>query len=171
MGASHSGMLYVVGTPIGNLGDLTARAAETFRAADVICCEDTRVTSKLLSHLGISKPLLRCDDNVIARRAPELVERVLAGERIAFASDAGMPSVSDPGQVLVELARNAGRRVEVIPGPYGLHHRARWRPEYPASISSSRAFCRAGTASACAVCDGSPAFPARSLLRDARIAS
>ena len=82
MGASHSGMLSMVGTPIGNLGDLTARAAETFRAADVICCEDTRVTSKLLSHLGISKPLLRCDDNVIARRAPELVERVLAGERI-----------------------------------------------------------------------------------------
>lgn len=117
MGASHSGMLSMVGTPIGNLGDLTARAAETFRAADVICCEDTRVTSKLLSHLGISKPLLRCDDNVIARRAPELVERVLAGERIAFASDAGMPSVSDPGQVLVEHARNEGAPVEVIPGP------------------------------------------------------
>ena len=117
MGASPSGMLSMVGTPIGNLGDLTARAAETFRAADVICCEDTRVTSKLLSHLGISKPLLRCDDNVIGRRAPELVERVLAGERIAFASDAGMPSVSDPGQVLVELARNEGAPVEVIPGP------------------------------------------------------
>lgn len=117
VGASPSGMLSMVGTPIGNLGDLTARAAETFRAADVICCEDTRVTSKLLSHLGISKPLLRCDDNVIVRRAPELVERVLAGERIAFASDAGMPSVSDPGQVLVEHARNEGAPVEVIPGP------------------------------------------------------
>ena len=63
------------------------------------------MTGKLLAYLGISKPLVRCDDNVIERRAPELVGRVLAGERIAFASDAGMPSVSDPGQVLVELAR------------------------------------------------------------------
>lgn len=111
------GMLSLVGTPIGNLGDLTARAAETFRAADLICCEDTRVTSKLLAHLGISKPLMRCDDNVIERRAPELVERVLAGDRIAFASDAGMPSVSDPGQVLVEMARRQEAPVEVIPGP------------------------------------------------------
>ena len=89
-----SGLLSLVGTPIGNLGDLSPRAAETFRTADLICCEDTRVTSKLLAHLGISKSLMRCDDNVIAQRAPELVERVLAGERIAFASDAGMPSVS-----------------------------------------------------------------------------
>lgn len=111
------GLLSLVGTPIGNLGDLSPRAAETFRTADLICCEDTRVTSKLLAHLGISKSLMRCDDNVIAQRAPELVERVLAGERIAFASDAGMPSVSDPGQVLVELARREGAPVEVIPGP------------------------------------------------------
>lgn len=111
------GLLSLVGTPIGNLGDLSPRAAETFRTADLICCEDTRVTSKLLAHLGISKPLMRCDDNVIVQRAPELVERVLAGERIAFASDAGMPSVSDPGQVLVELARREGAPVEVIPGP------------------------------------------------------
>lgn len=111
------GMLSMVGTPIGNLGDLSARAAETFRAADLICCEDTRVTSKLLAHLGISKPLMRCDDNVIERRAPELIDRILAGERIAFASDAGMPSVSDPGQVLVEAARREGAPVEVIPGP------------------------------------------------------
>ena len=111
------GLLSLVGTPIGNLGDLSPRAAETFRTADLICCEDTRVTSKLLVHLGISKSLMRCDDNVIAQRAPELVERVLAGERIAFASDAGMPSVSDPGQVLVELARREGAPVEVIPGP------------------------------------------------------
>ena len=116
-GAPSTGMLSLVGTPIGNLGDLTPRAAKAFSSADAICCEDTRVTSKLLAHLGISKPLIRCDENVIARRAPELVERVLAGERIAFASDAGMPSVSDPGQVLVELAREQGAPVEVIPGP------------------------------------------------------
>lgn len=116
-GGGAGGMLSLVGTPIGNLGDLSTRAAETFRRADAVCCEDTRVTGKLLAYLGISKPLVRCDDNVIERRAPELVGRVLAGERIAFASDAGMPSVSDPGQVLVELARCKGVPVEVIPGP------------------------------------------------------
>ena len=116
-GGGAGGMLSLVGTPIGNLGDLSTRAAETFRRADAVCCEDTRVTGKLLAYLGISKPLVRCDDNVIERRAPELVDRVLAGERIAFASDAGMPSVSDPGQVLVELACNEGAPVEVIPGP------------------------------------------------------
>lgn len=116
-GGGAEGMLSLVGTPIGNLGDLSARAVETFRRADAVCCEDTRVTGKLLAYLGISKPLVRCDDNVIERRAPELVGRVLAGERIAFASDAGMPSVSDPGQVLVELARREDAPVEVIPGP------------------------------------------------------
>ena len=116
-GGGAGGMLSLVGTPIGNLGDLSTRAAETFRRADAVCCEDTRVTGKLLAYLEISKPLVRCDDNVIERRAPELVGRVLAGERIAFASDAGMPSVSDPGQVLVGLARCKGAPVEVIPGP------------------------------------------------------
>lgn len=115
-GVSRGG-LAVIGTPIGNLGDLSPRAAEAFRAADVICCEDTRVTSKLLAHLGISKPLLRCDENVISQRAAELVDRMAAGERIAFASDAGMPSVSDPGQVLVDAALEADLPVEVVPGP------------------------------------------------------
>lgn len=114
---AHGGRLYVVGTPIGNLGDLSARAASAFEAADAICCEDTRVTSKLLAHLGISRPLVRCDENVIASRAGQLVDRMLAGEVLAFASDAGMPGVSDPGQVLVDAARDAGVPVEVIPGP------------------------------------------------------
>ena len=112
-----SGCLYMVGTPIGNLGDMSPRVAEAFRAADAICCEDTRVTSKLLAHLGISKTLIRCDENVIVQRAPELVDRLLVGETLAFASDAGMPSVSDPGQVLVDAARDAGVEVQVIPGP------------------------------------------------------
>ena len=112
-----AGRLYVVGTPIGNLGDLTPRAAEAFRAADAVCCEDTRVTGKLLTHLGISKPLVRCDENVIAARADELIDRMLTGEVLAFASDAGMPSVSDPGQVLVDAAREVGVDVEVVPGP------------------------------------------------------
>lgn len=115
--SSTSGRLIIVGTPIGNLGDLTPRVAQAFEAADAICCEDTRVTSKLLAHLGISRPLVRCDENVIASRSPELIGRMLAGDVIAFASDAGMPSVSDPGQVLVDAAREAGVDVEVIPGP------------------------------------------------------
>ncbi len=115
--SAHTGKLYVVGTPIGNLGDLSPRVGEAFAAADAICCEDTRVTSKLLMHLGISKPLVRCDENVIASRAAGLVDRLLAGETLAFASDAGMPSVSDPGQALVEAAREADVPVEVIPGP------------------------------------------------------
>lgn len=115
--SSTSGRLIIVGTPIGNLGDLTPRVEQAFEAADAICCEDTRVTSKLLAHLGISRPLVRCDENVIASRSPELIGRMLAGDVIAFASDAGMPSVSDPGQVLVDAAREAGVDVEVIPGP------------------------------------------------------
>lgn len=115
--SSASGRLIIVGTPIGNLGDLTPRVAHAFEAADAICCEDTRVTSKLLAHLGISRPLVRCDENVIASRSPELIGRMLAGDVIAFASDAGMPSVSDPGQVLVDASREAGVDVEVIPGP------------------------------------------------------
>ena len=115
--SARMGKLYVVGTPIGNLGDLSPRVGEAFAAADAICCEDTRVTSKLLMHLGISKPLVRCDENVIASRATGLVDRLLAGETLAFASDAGMPSVSDPGQALVEAAREADVPVEVIPGP------------------------------------------------------
>lgn len=116
-GAGRAGRLYVVGTPIGNLGDLTPRAGEAFRAADLVCCEDTRVTAKLLNHLGVQRPLMRCDENVMDKRAAGLVERMLAGDVIAYASDAGMPGVSDPGQVLVDAAHAAGVGVEVVPGP------------------------------------------------------
>ncbi len=115
--ASAGGGLSVVGTPIGNLGDFSPRAAQTFAAADLICCEDTRVTAKLLAHTGISKPLMRLDEHVIAARTPDLIARMQAGERIAFASDAGMPAISDPGQVLVDAAREADVPVDVIPGP------------------------------------------------------
>ena len=114
---ANQGKLFIVGTPIGNLGDLSPRAVEAFRAADAVCCEDTRVTGKLLSAAGVSRQLIRCDENVIAGRAPSLVDRMLAGETLAFASDAGMPGVSDPGQVLVDAAREAGVSVEVVPGP------------------------------------------------------
>ena len=101
---ANQGKLFIVGTPIGNLGDLSPRAVEAFRVADAVCCEDTRVTGKLLSAAGVSRPLIRCDENVIAGRAPSLVDRMLAGETLAFASDAGMPGVSDPGQMLVDGA-------------------------------------------------------------------
>ena len=114
---ASGGRLFVVGTPIGNLGDLSPRAVEAFRAADAILCEDTRVTAKLLAHAGVSRPLLRCDENVIGARAPAFVDRMLAGEVLAFASDAGMPGVSDPGQVLVDASLDAGVPVEVVPGP------------------------------------------------------
>ena len=110
-------MLTVVGTPIGNLDDLSPRAARALSEADAVCCEDTRVTGKLLAHLGVSKPLVRCDENVIARRVPEVLERLRAGEKIAYASDAGMPGVSDPGQRLVDAARAEGLPVTVVPGP------------------------------------------------------
>lgn len=121
MGAASSvglaGVLSMVGTPIGNLDDASPRVLATLGQASVICCEDTRVTSKLLARFGIHVPLMRCDENVIASRVEEVLGRVAAGERVAFVSDAGMPGISDPGQRLVDAAIEAGLRVEVIPGP------------------------------------------------------
>lgn len=111
------GQLSIVPTPLGNLGDMTARALEALEQADVVCAEDTRVTGKLLAHFGIRVKLERCDENVIAQRAPELVARMQAGEHVAFCSDAGMPGISDPGIVLVDAAYDAGVPVDVLPGP------------------------------------------------------
>lgn len=111
------GMLSLVGTPIGNLSDASPRVLETLRGADVLLCEDTRVTSKLLARFEIRVPLERCDENVIASRVESVLARVAAGSRVAFVSDAGMPGVSDPGQRLVDAALDAGLPVEVIPGP------------------------------------------------------
>lgn len=110
-------MLSLVGTPIGNLGDLSGRVRDTLVAADVVLCEDTRVTGRLLSAMGLKRPLERCDENVIASRVPAVLERVFSGQRVAFASDAGMPAVSDPGRRLVDAALDAGLPVEVVPGP------------------------------------------------------
>lgn len=115
--APTGGMLSVVGTPIGNLADASPRVVETLRTADVILCEDTRVTGKLLAHFGIHTPLTRADDNVLAARIAPTLDRIAAGERVAFVSDAGMPGVSDPGQRLVDAALDEGLPVEVIPGP------------------------------------------------------
>lgn len=114
---SREGLLSVVGTPIGNLSDASPRVVSTLDAADTVLCEDTRVTGKLLSALGIHAHMERCDENVIASRVPALLERLEAGEHLAFVSDAGMPGVSDPGQRLVDAALDAGVRVEVVPGP------------------------------------------------------
>ena len=111
------GLLSIVGTPIGNLRDASPRVIETLGRADVVLCEDTRVTGKLLAAFDLHTRLERCDENVIASRVPAVLERLEAGERVAFVSDAGMPGVSDPGQKLVDAALDVGLKVEVIPGP------------------------------------------------------
>ncbi len=113
----REGRLYVCPTPLGNLGDITLRTLDALRDADVVCAEDTRVTGKLLAALGIEKRLERLDENTIGKRAEAVAERILAGERIAYCSDAGMPGVSDPGMRLVAAAREIGCNVDVLPGP------------------------------------------------------
>lgn len=116
-GVLCGGVLSVVGTPIGNLDDASPRVVDALRRADVLLCEDTRVTSKLLARFGIRVPLQRADENTLAFRIAPTLERIEAGAHVAFVSDAGMPGVSDPGQRLVDAALDAGLRVEVIPGP------------------------------------------------------
>lgn len=112
-----AGKLIICPTPIGNLGDMTERALEALRSADAVCAEDTRVTGKLLAAYRIEKRIERLDEALIGERAASLVERVGAGEVIAYCSDAGMPGVSDPGLRLVRAARDADVLVEVLPGP------------------------------------------------------
>ena len=108
--------LYVVATPIGNLGDLSPRAAETLRNCALILAEDTRVTGKLLAHIGAKAPMRRYDDHSTDNHRAMLVDR-LAGEAVAIVSDAGTPLISDPGYKLVRSARDAGRQVHTVPGP------------------------------------------------------
>jgi len=108
--------LYIVATPIGNLGDLAPRAAETLRHADLILAEDTRVTGKLLKHAGVTTPMRRYDDHSKEVDRNMIVDRI-ADEAIAIVSDAGTPLVSDPGYKLVRAARQAGREVRTVPGP------------------------------------------------------
>lgn len=115
--APASGKLIICPTPLGNLGDVTRRTVEAFSSCDVVCCEDTRVTGKLLFALGIEKRLERLDEATISHVADRIASRVVAGEVIGYASDAGMPGVSDPGQRLVDAVRAAGGAVEVLPGP------------------------------------------------------
>lgn len=107
--------LYIVATPIGNLGDITLRSIETLRRCDVVACEDTRVTGKLLKHLGLSRPLWRYDDHAEPRDRDRLIER-MRSEAVALVSDAGTPLVSDPGYRLVNAARSEGIAVTTLPG-------------------------------------------------------
>jgi 16S rRNA (cytidine1402-2'-O)-methyltransferase len=112
------GTLVLVGTPIGNLGDLAPRAAEALAAADVVCCEDTRRTGKLLSLAGVERrPFVVVNEHTEAREIPRVLARLARGERVALVSDAGMPGVSDPGERLVAAAVAEGHPVEVVPGP------------------------------------------------------
>ena len=111
------GMLYLVPTPIGNLGDISIRCRETLEAADFIAAEDTRVSLKLLNHLGIKKSLVSYYEHNKAFKGDQIVERILAGETCALVSDAGSPAISDPGEDLVKQCAAAGITVCAIPGP------------------------------------------------------
>lgn len=114
--------LFIVGTPIGNLKDITFRAAETLRAADVIACEDTRRTAVLLNALEIKKPLLSYHKFNERETAEKLVAEVSAGRAVALVTDAGMPCISDPGAVLINAARAAGVETEIIGGVTAFTH-------------------------------------------------
>src|SRR4051812_10602828 len=114
------GTLYLVATPIGNLEDITLRAIRTLRECDLVAAEDTRRSGQLLKHLGISKPLLSYFQFNEARRSEEILERLKRGEKVALVTDAGTPGISDPGERVVRAAREAGLRVESVPGPCAL---------------------------------------------------
>ena len=113
---NNFGTLYVVATPIGNLGDMTIRGLETLKTVDAIAAEDTRHTSGLLSHFGISKKLIAVHEHNEHQSAEKLLTQLQAGESIALVTDAGTPGISDPGAVVVDLVRKAGVKVVPIPG-------------------------------------------------------
>ena len=115
-----SGTLYLVPTPIGNLGDISPRMAEALAQADFIAAEDTRVSVKLLNHLGIKKPMVSYYRHNTSTSGPAILERLLAGESCALVTDAGTPAISDPGEELVALCAQAGVEVVSIPGPCAL---------------------------------------------------
>ena len=112
------GVLVLVATPIGNLGDLSPRAVEELSRADVVACEDTRRTGRLLAHAGVRAPaLLVVNDHTEGAAVAEVLARLDRGERVAVVTDAGMPGISDPGERLVRAAAGSGHAVEVVPGP------------------------------------------------------
>ncbi len=112
-----SAALVLVATPIGNLGDISPRAVEELERADLVCCEDTRRTGRLLAHLAVGSRMLRTDDHTENRVASEVISLLESGKRVVLVSDAGTPGVSDPGQRLVGLVLAAGHLVTVVPGP------------------------------------------------------
>lgn len=117
-GIGRPGRLVLVGTPIGNLGDLTPRAVEVLASADLVCCEDTRRTGRLLQHAGVRATALKVvNDHTEVDSVPHVLERLGRGETVAVVTDAGMPGISDPGERLVAAAIGAGFAVEVVPGP------------------------------------------------------
>ena len=109
--------LYIIGTPIGNLGDISFRAVEILKTVDLVACEDTRRTLKLLSHLGVRVPLLSCRAQNEGAAAEKLILALNEGKILAYASDAGTPGISDPGAVLARLVAEAGHEVIPVPGP------------------------------------------------------
>lgn len=111
------GTLYVVGTPIGNLGDMTYRAVETLEKVDFICAEDTRVSAKLLNYFEIKTPVVSYHEHNAAQVGESICDRIAAGENAAIVTDAGMPCISDPGELLVKMCAERGIKVEVVPGP------------------------------------------------------
>ncbi len=137
-----SGCLYVVGTPIGNLGDMSPRAVEILSSADFIAAEDTRVTLKLLNKFEIHTPLVSYHEHNYMTMGPKIVERLQAGENCALVTDAGMPAISDPGEDLVRLCRENGVEVMSVPGPSALI------TALAISGMSSRRFCFEGFLSA-----------------------
>ena len=112
-----SGILYVVGTPIGNLGDMSPRAVETLENVDFIAAEDTRVTLKLLNHFGIIRPMVSYFEHNKHQRGEIICQRILSGENCAIVTDAGMPCISDPGELLVKQCEEYGIEVKAVPGP------------------------------------------------------
>ena len=123
MNSSMSGRLVLVGTPIGNLGDLSPRALEVLGQAAVVACEDTRRTGRLLSHFGIVSPTyIVVNEHTEGDAADRVIEHVQRGDVVVLVSDAGMPGVSDPGEFLVSRAIAAGVAVEVVPGPSAVLH-------------------------------------------------
>lgn len=110
-------MLYLVATPIGNLGDITLRALEVLKNADLIACEDTRHSGHLLAHYQIRKPLISYHEHNEARRTAELIEELAAGKNIALITDAGLPGISDPGHRLLRACQERGVPYTILPGP------------------------------------------------------
>lgn len=114
-------MLYIVATPIGNLSDITLRALETLKSVDIITCEDTRVSRKLLDHFGIKKPLMSLHQHSGEEVIRKLVDLLIGGKNIAYITDGGTPGISDPGQKLVDsiklIANNSGKQITILPIP------------------------------------------------------